>query len=187
MPVGHAGPCHGAMTGVARQGREEMPKRLALGGPAVVATQARPDCDGMIDPCARKGHRALVTGLTLSIRADVGGRLSDYGCAAVATGAVRNESRVVHPGAGEGHRALMATLAGPTSDKVIRLFAGCSYVIVAARAAADDIRVAVRIADRRWRGWRRWMGRRFWRTRTAFWRAYCRRCDGWPGRACGCK
>jgi len=96
----------------------------------------------VIDPRARKGHGALVTGLARSIRDDVIRGLAGCGPAVMTAGAIRDDSRVVHTGAGERHRALVAGLARRIGDDVICRLAERGDAVVTGRAAGGDARMA---------------------------------------------
>ena len=87
VPVADRCPGRGPMTGLARQGREEMPGRLAFTRRAIVAAGTCCQGAGVIEAGASKGHCALVTGLARCIRADVICRLPGYGPAIVTAGA----------------------------------------------------------------------------------------------------
>jgi len=142
VPVNHRCPGHGPMTCFAWQGRDEMPGRLAFSHCAVVAAGTGRGDTGVIDPCARKGHGALVTGLARSIRDDVIRGLAGCGPAVMTAGAIRDDSRVVHTGAGERHRALVAGLARRIGDDVICRLAERGDAVVTGRAAGGYARMA---------------------------------------------
>ena len=142
VPVVRRRPCRGPVARLARQGRDKMSRRFASRHRAIMAAGAWRGDAGVIEPGARKGRGALVTGLARIIRWDMRGRLPKCGPAIVAAGAIRHDSRVIHPGPSERHGALVTVLAGRVCDDVTWGLAGRGDAIVAGGAATGNARVA---------------------------------------------
>ena len=106
-----------------------------------MATCARRDETAVIDPGTRKGHGALVTGLTWGIGDDVARWLPGCEPAVMTAGAVREDSGVVHTSAGERHRAPVAVLARSVGSDVVWRLAERGNAVMAGRASARDARV----------------------------------------------
>lgn len=138
VPIRHRRPERSPVAGVAGQCCQEMPKRPAFGGRAVVAADARSAQAGVIDARARKGHCALVASLAGRIRDDVPCRLAGGDRTAMAPRTIRNEPRVVHAGSGERYRTLMARLARRIGDDMVWPLPGRRSAVVAGGATSDQ-------------------------------------------------
>lgn len=138
VPICHRCPEIGPMTRIAGNCREEMARRLAFSGDAIVAAHARPVDARVIDPSARKGHGTLMARLTRGIGQDVFCRLTGSDRAAMTSGAIRNEPRVVHAGPSERYRTLVASLARGIGDDVVRQLASRGNAVVTACTAAHE-------------------------------------------------